>query len=167
MKLWLRLHPADLGALLALCLAAAGLLWSPKLVSGLAAASGQLESIEVIVDIKHVPVADPEALLASIKEEGETNLVVRNQPSGTLQVLDGRLRERLTVLGDGTTILDPNQKEFTTFDAQLFLQGQGQETKTGFALGDTNLKIGVPIEVEGRLYRLKGYVSGLAKGNGS
>ena len=166
MKLGLRLHPVDLGALAALALAAAGLLWSPKLVRGLASVGGQLEPIDVIVDIKHIPVADPAALLASIKEEGETRLVVRNQPSGTLQVLDGRLRQRLTALADGSTIPDPNQREFATFDAQLFLQGRGQETKTGFALGDSNLKIGVPIEVEGRLYRLKGVVSGLAKGNG-
>ena len=166
MKLRLRLHPVDLGAILAMAMAAAGLLWSPKLVSGLASVGGQLEPIDVVVDIKHVPVADPAALLAAIKEEGETRLVVRNQPTGTLQVLDGRLRQRLTVLGDGSTIPDPNQKEFATFDAQLVLQGQGQETKTGFALGDTNLKIGVPIEVEGRLYRLKGFVSGLAKGDG-
>ena len=166
MKSGLRLHPVDLGAVVAMTLAAAGLLWSPKLVSGLAAAGGQLEPIAEIVDIKHVPVADPGGLLASIKEEGETRLVVRNQPSGTLQVLDGRLRQRLTVLADGSTIPDPNQKEFATFDAQLFLQGQGQETRTGFALGDTNLKIGVPIEVEGRLYRLKGVISGLARGNG-
>ena len=166
MKRWLRLHPVDLGAVVALGLAAAGLLWSPKLVRGLAAASGQLEPIDVMVDIKHVPVADPEALLASIKEEGETRLVVRNQPSGTLQVLDGRLRQRLAVLADGSTIPDPEQEEFTTFDAQLLLRAQGQETATGFALGDTNLKIGVPIEVEGRLYRMKGVVSGLAKGSG-
>ncbi|MCY4236222.1 MAG: DUF4330 domain-containing protein [Cyanobacteria bacterium MAG CAR2_bin_4] len=165
MKSGLRLHPVDLGAVVAMALAAAGLLWSPKLASGLAATGGQLEPIAVIVDIKHVPVADPAGLLASIKEEGETRLVVRNQPSGTLQVLDGRLRQRLTVLADGSTIPDPNQKEFATFDAQLFLQAQGQETGTGFALGDTNLKIGVPIEVEGRLYRLKGVVSGLAKGS--
>ena len=166
MKLRLRLHPVDLAAIVAMAMAAAGLLWSPKLVSGLAAVSGQLEPIDVIVDIKHIPVADPAALLASIKEEGETRLVVRNQPSGTLQVLDGRLRQRLAVLADGSTIPDPDQKEFTTFDAQLLLQARGRETKTGFALGDTNLKIGVPIEVEGRLYRLKGVVSGLAKGNG-
>ena len=165
MKFWLRLHPVDLGAIVAMIMAATGLLWSPKLVTGLASVGGQLEPIDVIVDIKHIPVADPEALLASIKEEGKTWLVVRNQPSGTLQVLDGRLRQRLTVLADGTTIPDPNQKEFSTFDVQLFLQGQGQETKTGFALGDTNIKIGVPIEVEGRLYRLKGVVSGLARGN--
>ena len=166
MKLWLRLHPVDLGAIVAMTLAAAGLLWSPKLVSGLASVGGQLEPIDVIVDIKHIPVADPDALLASIKEEGETRLVVRNQPSGTLQVLDGHLRHRLVALADGSTIPDPNNKEFATFDAQLVLQGKGQETRTGFALGDTNLKIGVPIEVEGRLYRLKGVVSGLAKGNG-
>ena len=165
MKFWLRLHPVDLGALVAMALAAAGLLWSPKLVTGLAAAGGYLEPIDVIVDIKHIPVADPDALLASIKEEGETRLVVRNQPSGTLQVLDGHLRHRLVALVDGTTIPDPNNQEFATFDAQLVLQGQGQETKTGFALGDTNLKIGVPIEVEGKLYRLRGVVSGLAKGN--
>ncbi|KKZ15080.1 MAG: hypothetical protein TH68_02365 [Candidatus Synechococcus spongiarum 142] len=166
MKFRPRLHPVDLGAVVALALATAGLLWSPKLVSGLAAAGGQLEPIDIIVDIKHIPVADPDALLASIKEEGVTRLVVRNQPSGTLQVLDGHLRQRLTVLADGSTIPDPNQKEFTTFDAQLSLQAQGQETKTGFALGDTNLKIGVPIQIEGKLYRLRGMVSGLAKGNG-
>lgn len=166
MKFRLRLHPVDLGAVVALALAAAGLLWSPKLVTGLAAAGGYLEPIDVILDIKHIPVADPDALLASIKEEGETRLVVRNQPSGTLQVLDGRLRRRLVALADGAIIPDPNTQEFPTFDAQLVLQGQGQETRTGFTLGNTNLKIGVPIEVEGRLYRLKGVVSGLAKGNG-
>ena len=164
MKPWRHFHPVDLGAGLALLLATAGLVWSPKLAIGLATASGQLEPVHLIVDIKQVPVDDPEALVQSMREEGTTRLVVRNQPAGTLAVQDVQLRQRLVTLADGTTMVDPNLASFPSFEARLVLQGMGQETSTGFAIGRTNLKIGAPIELEGRLYRFKGAVSGLTTG---
>lgn len=165
MKPWRHLHPVDLGAGLALLLAAAGLVWSPKLATGLATASGQLKPIELIVDVKQVPVDDPEALMADMREEGTTRLVVRNQPAGALTVHDVLLRQRLVTLADGTTMVDPNLVSFPHFEARLVLRGMGQETATGFAVGSTNLKIGAPVELEGRLYRIKGAVSGLTTGN--
>jgi len=48
----------DAGAAVAVLLAAAGVIWSPKLSGAVARATGGLEPVTVLVDVRGVPVAD-------------------------------------------------------------------------------------------------------------
>lgn len=161
-----RFSLVDAGAAAAVLLAAAGVIWSPKLSGAVARATGAMLPVEVTVDIKHVPAADPQALVQQIKNDGRTSLVIRNQPHGSVQVKSVSLLSRqvalMTPQGTITVVPDPNNSDFSTFDARIELQGEGQLRGGGVVLGNQALKIGSPVELEGPLYRVKGTVSGIA-----
>ncbi|MCP9799498.1 DUF4330 domain-containing protein [Synechococcus sp. RedBA-s] len=158
----------DIGAGAAVLLAIGGVLWSPKLSGAVATATGALQPVTVIVDVRGIPSADPEGLIAAAREEGKVSIVIRNQPHGTVKLKDlQRLQRKLVALqpdGSVVTAEDPNQALVGSLDARFVLEGQGRKTEGGVVFGNQNLKIGAPVELEGRSYRLNGSVSGLLLG---
>ena len=167
-RFWQRLSLVDLGAAAAVLLAAAGVVWSPKLAGTVAKATGSLRPVLVTVDVKAIPAADPVQLLEQMRKEGDTKLVIRNQPHGTVQIRSiTPVERRVTVVlpnGTVTTAPDPNANGFSTFDARFVLEGEGQLTAGGVVLGNQALKIGSPVELEGSLYRVNGSVSNVRLG---
>lgn len=155
----------DLGAGLAVLLALGGVIWSPKLSSAVAQATGALVPVTVEVDVRGVAVADPNALLAAARREGKVAIVIRNQPHGsvTLNQVVPLNRQLVAVQPDGrvVTAADPNQRLLGTLDARFVLRGQGRRAGGGVVFGNQNLKIGAPVEIEGEQYRLSGTVTGL------
>lgn len=158
----------DTGAAAAVALAALGVIWSPKLTGEIARATGGLQPVTVLVDVRGVPVADPAALIAAARQAGKVNIVIRNEPHGEVQVRDLKALPRLLTAvqanGSVVTAPDPNQKTFGTLDARFVLEGQGRKTGGGVVFGNQNLKIGAPIELEGKQFRVSGTVTGLAVG---
>lgn len=157
--------PVDLGAALAVLLAAAGVLWSPKLSGAVAKATGALRPVTVSVDVRGVPVADPGALLRTAEAEGKVAIVIRNQPHGTVKIKRIQpLERRLTILtpdGKLVSAADPNQKTFSTFDGRFVLQGEGRRSAGGVVFGNQTIKIGAPVELEGSNFRFNGTVTDL------
>lgn len=158
----------DVGAAAALVLAAAGVIWSPKLSNAVAKATGGLQPVTVLVDVRGVPVADPAALINAARQAGAVSIVIRNQPHGSVplkQVLP--LQRRLTAVqpnGSVVTAPDPNQQVVPTLDARFVLSGQGRKAGGGVVLGNQTLKIGAPIELEGETFRVLGSVTGVRVG---
>ena len=158
----------DLGAAAAVALAAAGVIWSPKLSNAVAKATGGIEPVTVMVDVRGVPVADPASLLAKARAAGSVAIVIRNQPHGSVRVKQIlSLQRRLTAVqpnGTVVTAVDPNQQIVPSLDARFVLEGQGRKTGGGVVFGNQNLKIGAPIELEGDSFRVLGSVTGLQVG---
>jgi hypothetical protein len=158
----------DLGAAAAVVLAAAGVIWSPKLSGAVARATGSLVPVTVMVDVRGVPAADPGALMASVRDEGRVAIVIRNQPHGSVELkqLLPLQRQLVAVQPDGTvvTAADPNQQVFGTLDARFVLSGQGRRSGGGVVFGNQALKIGAPVELEGANFRVTGTVTGLQVG---
>jgi hypothetical protein len=158
----------DLAAGAAVLLAAAGVIWSPKLSNAVARATGDVQPLTVTVDVRGEPVADPAALLASAQKEGKVQFVIRNQPHGSVRIARLiPLQRRLTILtpeGRVVSAPDPNQKTFGTFDGRYVLTGEGRRTEGGVVLGNATLKIGAPVELEGSNYRFNGTVTDLRLG---
>ena len=158
----------DLGAGAAVLLAAIGVIWSPKLSNAVAKATGGLQPVSVIVDVRGIPVADPASIVESARRSGKLAIVIRNQPHGSValkQVLP--LARRLTAVqpnGTVVTAADPNQQVLPTLDARFVLNGQGRKTGGGVVFGNQNIKIGAPIELEGETFRVLGTVTGLRLG---
>ena len=161
---WLRqLTPVDgLAALFALT-ALAGVVWSPKLTNAVAQATGAMQPIRVSVDVRHLLVADPEGLINAIRDEGEVSLVVRNQPAGRLKLIgvEPFANRLFSVLPDGAVIQAENPDSATPLHARFLLEARGEAKPSGVVVAGTKLKIGTPIELEGRLYRVNGTVSGV------
>jgi hypothetical protein len=140
-------------------------IWSPKLSSTVAQATGSLVPVTVDVDVRGVAVANPEAVIAAARREGKVAIVIRNQPHGSValyQVIPLQ-RQLVAVQPDGrvVTAADPNQRLLGTLDARFVLRGQGRRAGGGVVFGNQNLKIGAPVEIEGEQYRLTGTVTGL------
>ncbi len=160
----------DIGAGVAVLLAAAGVIWSPKLSGAVAKATGGLTPVTVMIDVRGVPVADPGALIQAAEREGKVAIVIRNQPHGSVgvkQVLP--LQRRLVAVqpnGSVVTAVDPNQATLGSLDARFVLEGQGRKSGGGVVFGNQNLKIGAPVEIEGEQFRVSGTVSGLQVGGG-
>lgn len=159
----------DLGALAAVLLAVGGVVWSPKLSGAVAQATGALQPVLVTVDVRGVPVADPNALVEAARAEGKVNIVIRNQPHGAVKLKEiASLQRRLVAVqpdGSVVTAVDPNQAVVSSLDARFVLEGQGRKTGGGVVFGNQNLKIGAPVELEGGQFRIGGTVSGLSLGN--
>ena len=45
---------------------------------------------------------------------------------------------------------------------RFLLEADAEAKASGIVFGGTKLKVGVPVELEGRLYRLNGIVSGVS-----
>jgi hypothetical protein len=158
----------DLGAAAAVLLAASGVIWSPKLSSTIARATGSIVPVMVMVDVRGVPAADPAGLIAGAREEGKVAIVIRNQPHGTvaIQELVPLQRRLVAVQPNGTVVSapDPNQQIFGTLDARFVLSGQGRRSGGGVVFGNQKLKVGAPVELEGQNFRVNGTVTGLQVG---
>jgi hypothetical protein len=156
----------DLGAAAAVLLAAAGVIWSPKLSGAVAQATGALVPVTVLVDVRGVPVADPQGLVAAARQEGKVAIVIRNQPHGTVSIREIRpLQRRLVAVqpdGSVVTAVDPSGKDFSNLDARFVLEAQGRKASGGVVFGNQTVKVGAPIEIEGEGYRVTGNVTGIA-----
>ncbi len=153
---------------MAVLLAAGGVIWSPKLSGSLARATGAMQPVTVLVDVRGIPAADPQALIQQARSDGKVAIVIRNQPHGSVavQTVQALPRRLSTLTPDGRVVSapDPNQQVFSTLDARFVLVGEGRKGADGVVFGNQNLKIGAPVELEGRTFRVTGSVTGLALG---
>ncbi|MCP9792693.1 DUF4330 domain-containing protein [Vulcanococcus limneticus] len=160
-----RIGLVDAGAALAVLLAAAGVIWSPKLTGAIAKATGGLRPVTVLVDVRGIPAADPASLIASARQDGKLAIVIRNQPHGNVDVKEvialPRRISTLTPDGKVVSAADPNQASFSTLDARFVLEGEGRKTAEGVVFGNQAIKVGAPIELEGSAFRVGGSVTGL------
>ena len=143
--------------------ALAGVIWSPKLSNAVAKATGAVKPVQVSVDVHRLYSADPEKLLNSAREEAALNIVIRNQPAGrvTLVSVDDLTNPLTAVQPDGSVVIADAPSTALPRHARFVMEAQAEIKPSGVVIGGTKLKVGVPVELEGRLYRLNGVVSGV------
>ena len=160
------LSVVDTAAVVVALVAVGGVLWSPKLSNTVARATGAIKPVEVTVDVRNTPAADPDQLIADALQTGRTSLVIRNQPAGSAELIrvDDIRRQLASVLPDGSVVTadDPNRTIQGMLDARFVLRGDATVTSSGVVMAGTKLKVGIPVELEGRFYRLNGIVSGVS-----
>jgi len=160
------LSVVDTAAVVVALVAVGGVLWSPKLSNTVARATGAIKPVEVSVDVRNTPAADPDQLIADALQSGRTSLVIRNQPAGSAELIrvDDIRRQLASVLPDGSVVTadDPNRTIQGMLDARFVLRGDATVTSSGVVMAGTKLKVGIPVELEGRFYRLNGIVSGVS-----
>ena len=157
------ISPVDAAAAVVALVALAGVIWSPKLSNAVARATGAVQPVQVSVDVKNLFSSDPATLLQSAREEGALSIVIRNQPAGRVDLINVEdiTRRLVAVMPDGTVVEadDPNRAQARY--VRFLLEADAEVDASGVVMGGTKLKVGVPVELEGRLYRLNGLVSGV------
>ena len=157
------LSPIDAVAGVVALAALAGVVWSPKLSNAVAKATGAVKPVQVSVDVVRLYSADPEQLLNSVREEAALNIVIRNQPAGRVSLVsvDDVTNSLTAVQPDGSVVLADAPATALPRHARFVMEAQTEIKPSGVVIGGTKLKVGVPVELEGRLYRLNGVVSGV------
>jgi len=157
------LSPIDAVAGVVALAALAGVVWSPKLSNAVAKATGAVKPVQVSVDVVRLYSADPEQLLNSVREEAALNIVIRNQPAGRVSLVsvDDVTTSLTVVQPDGSVVFADAPATALPRHARFVMEAQAEIKPPGVVIGGTKLKVGVPVELEGRLYRLKGVVSGV------
>ena len=157
------LSPIDAVAGVVALAALGGVIWSPKLSNAVAKATGAVKPVQVSVDVRHLLSADPEQLLNAAREEAALNIVIRNQPAGrvTLVSVDDVTNPLMAVQPDGSVVAANAPNTVLPRHARFVMEANAEIKPSGVVIGGTKLKVGVPVELEGRLYRLNGVVSGV------
>ena len=155
--------PIDAVAAVVALAALGGVIWSPKLSNAVAKATGAVKPVQVSVDVRHLYSANPEQLLNSAREEAALYIVKRNQPAGrvTLVSVDDLTNSLTAVQPDGSVVVADAPSTALPRHARFVMEANAEIKPSGVVIGGTKLKVGVPVELEGRLYRLNGVVSGV------
>ena len=140
-----------------------GVIWSPKLSNAVAKATGAVKPVQVSVDVRHLVSADPETLFNAAREEAALNIVIRNQPAGRVALVsvDDITNPLTAVQPDGSVVVADAPSSLLPRHARFVMEANAEIKSSGVVIGGTKLKVGVPVELEGRLYRLNGVVSGV------
>lgn len=151
----------DLGAALVILLVIVGIFFFPGTSGSLAQVGVPTKPVEVDVVVRGLSIRQPQNLMKEFQTKKKTNIIIRNQPYGQVDVKAVRELPRTLVIPqpDGTAkaVPDPRQDNFST-DMLITLTGKAQITKNGPVLGNSKLKVGTPIELEGFDYNFNASV---------
>ncbi|NER85256.1 MAG: DUF4330 domain-containing protein [Leptolyngbya sp. SIO1D8] len=146
----------DVGAGLIILMVAVGIFFFPGAGGSVAQVGGATQPIEVDVMVRGLTVSDPEGLFQTLKQAESTNIVIRNQPYGQVQIKDVKKlpRSQAVPQPDGTVkaFPDPRPELDYTIDLLITLTDEALITDNGPVFGNSKVKVGTQIEIEGELY---------------
>ena len=157
-RLFGKLSLLDLGAALVLVLVVVGIFFFPGATGSIAQVGQDTQVIEFDAIVRGLSVRDPEVLLEEFETTGKTNIVVRNQPAGSVDIesITPLRRQMVVPQPDGTVAALPDPRPYEdvlSLDMILTLSGRAQMTTDGAVLSGSKIKIGTPLELEGPGYR--------------
>jgi hypothetical protein len=150
----------DFGAALVILLVIVGIFFFPG-TSGSVAQLNGTKPVELDVLVRGLNVSNPDALIAQFNKQKKTNIIIRNQPYGQLAIKSVKTLPRNLAVPqpDGSVKVrpDPRPDAFST-DMLMVLGGQATINKDGPVLGNSKVRIGTTLELEGPTYNFNGSV---------
>jgi len=151
----------DLGAALVILLVIIGIFIFPGTSGSVAQVSGA-KPIEMDVLIQGLRIENPETLKSALEEKKTTQLIIRNQPHGQVQVESVELIPKTVDVPqpDGSVVAKPDPRPDERFVTNwlITLAGDATITNDGAVLGSNKVKIGTTVELEGFSYNFRGSV---------
>ena len=149
----------DVGAALVVLLVIFGLLFLPGNSGTSIAQISTNKTIEVDVLVLGLSTSNPQEL---VQQGKKTNFIIRNQPYGQVDIQSVKLLPKTVTVSqpDGSVkaLPDPRPEQAYSSNLLLTLAGKGQVTQSGPVLGNSSVKVGTPVEMEGTNYDFKGSV---------
>lgn len=97
-----------------------------------------------------------------IKKDDTTFISIRNVPYSDLKIIDVNANPKMVTIassaGPGYKIV-PDSAQPDTYDIVVTVTDKAKITKDGAVVGGNKIKIGLPITLEGKTYKLTGTVS--------
>lgn len=164
-RLFGKISVLDLGAALVILLVVIGIFFFPGTSGSVAQVGVRTKPIEVDVMVRGLTVREPQALLQTFEEESKTNIIIRNQPYGQVDIKSVQPLARTVSVpqpdGSVKALNDPRPELNYTVDMLITLGGNAQITRTGPVLGNSKIKIGTPVELESETYNFNTSVVGV------
>ena len=162
-RLFGKLSILDLAAAGVILLVIIGVFFFPGTpITNSIVAQTKLQTVEVNVLVRGLGVEDLDSLIEEF--EGETtDIVIRNQPAGKVEIVESQLLPRTTVVPqpDGTVkaLPDPRPEIDMLRDMLLTLRGKAEITSSGVVLDSSKkIKIGSSIQLQGDMYDFNGTI---------
>lgn len=155
----------DVGAALVIFMVIVGIFLFPGGSGSVAQLGVQTKPIEVDLIVRGLTVANPDQLLSDIQQAGKTNIIIRNQPYGEVNIKSVKDLPRTVAApqpdGSLKALPDPRPELNLTADMLITISGNAQIVDSGPVLGNNKIKIGTPLEIEGLTYRFNTSVVGV------
>ncbi|NCJ05561.1 DUF4330 family protein [Synechococcales cyanobacterium C] len=165
-RLFGKINLFDIGAVLIMLMVIAGFLVTPS-PSGtsLAQVGVTTQPVEVDVLVMGLSSRSPDLLKAGEK----TNFIIRNQPYGQVDItrVDALPRTVTASQPDGSVkaLDDPRPEMQFSRNFLLTLEGRGQLIGDEPVLGNIKIKVGTPVDLEGKRYSFRASVIDVRVGN--
>ncbi|KPQ34264.1 MAG: protein of unknown function (DUF4330) [Phormidesmis priestleyi Ana] len=158
-RLFGKLSLLDLGAALAIFMVVFGIFFYPGATGSIAQSNVTKQAVEVDVIARGLTVLNPEQFLADLATTTETKIIVRNQPYGDpVQIKKVLALPRSVAVpqpdGSVKSYPDPRPELGYTADMLITLGSEAQVVDGSPILG-VPVKIGTPVEIEGKSYNFK------------
>lgn len=159
-RLFGKLSLLDLGAALAILMVIFGIFIYPGATGSVAQSGINTKEVEVDVIARGLTVLNPEDFLASLGESESTEIIVRNQPyGGPIEVKNVVPLPRSVAVpqpdGSVKSFPDPRPELGYTADMLITLGGRAQIGPDNEAILGVPVKIGTPVEIEGKDYSFR------------
>ncbi|MEM9005994.1 MAG: DUF4330 domain-containing protein [Cyanobacteria bacterium P01_F01_bin.86] len=155
-RLFGKISLLDIGAALIILMVIVGIFFFPGTGGSVAQVGGNIKPVEVDVMVRGLTVSDPEGLFQTLKKSETTNIIIRNQPYGKVKIKDVQKlpRSQAVAQPDGTVkaFPDPRPELQYTIDMLITLTDDALITEDGPVFGNSKVKVGNQIELEGELY---------------
>ncbi|MCT7951598.1 DUF4330 domain-containing protein [Ancylothrix sp. C2] len=152
----------DVAAGLVIFLVVLGIFFFPGTTGSVAQIGVTEKPVEVDIIVRGLSVRDPDSLVKEWQKTKKTNIIIRNQPYGQIDIKNVLLLDRLLAVPqpDGTVkpLRDPRVEESYSANYLITLTGKAKITKDGPVLGNEKLKIGTNLELDGFTYNFKSSV---------
>ncbi|MCG9890245.1 MAG: DUF4330 domain-containing protein [Thermosynechococcaceae cyanobacterium MS004] len=156
-RLFGKISVLDLSLVCLLLLVLVGTLLIPGR-SGQSVVQAQLNTKPVEIDaiVIGLNASNPNDIL---KAGDTTSIIIRNQPYGEIRLKKVQPLPKTVTASqpDGTVkaFPDPRPESRYSNNFVLTLEGKGQLTKEGPVLGNIPVKVGVPLDLDGKLYNFR------------
>ena len=147
----------DIGAALIILMVLVGIFIFPGTGGSVAqVGGGNTQPVEVDVMVRGLTVSDPDDLFQTLQNSETTNVIIRNQPHGEVRIkaVQRLPRSQAVPQPDGTvkSFPDPRPELNYTIDMLITLADDALITENGPVVGNSPVKIGTQIQIEGDLY---------------
>ncbi|NJL45169.1 MAG: DUF4330 domain-containing protein [Leptolyngbyaceae cyanobacterium SM2_3_12] len=155
-RLFGKISILDIGAALIILMVLFGIFLYPGTSGSVAQVGTVTKPVEVDVMVRGLTSSDPEGLFEAIQNSETTNIIIRNQPYGQVQIKSVQKLPRSTVApqpdGSVKAVPDPRPELDYTIDMLITLVDDAQITDNGPVFGNSKVKVGTQIELDGDLY---------------
>lgn len=145
----------DLGAALTILAVIFGILFLPGSGGSVAQVGVNKTPVEIDLIVRGLSVRDPQVVVDELRDQGSTKIIIRNQPYGTIKVKSVELLQRTATVpqpdGSVKALPDPRTGTYSS-DMYIVLEGDAVMRDDGPVLGNSKIKIGTPVELEGKTY---------------